>query len=82
MEADIRCEAMAYAHRRHRAGLPGRIPCRSTVPTASIGVPGRHRRTRHHRGLALALGLCLFMLAASGYATAAGAVALAGMFAP
>jgi hypothetical protein len=73
---------MAYAHRRHRAGLPGRIPCRSTVPTAAFGVPGKHRRTRHHRGLSLALVLCLGMLAAGGYATAAGAVAVAGMFAP
>ena len=75
---------MSYTRGRHRRGRPGLV-CYQTP--ARLAGPPRHLRKPNPRlvapralGLTLALSMALLMI--SGYATAAGAVAIATMFAP
>jgi hypothetical protein len=75
---------MSYTRGRHRSGRPGLIWRPRPARTAG---PPRHLRKRNNRliapgalGLTLTLSVALLMI--SGYAAAAGAVAIASMFAP
>lgn len=76
---------MAYSGGRHRSGQPGLVRYARMPADRFAGTPRHLRRQTRLVApvtLTLTLGLSLMLLVVSGYATAAGAVAVATMFAP